>query len=289
MPIINTATMRDFLRRSITANANRNKLNGLRAELGFRAHLTALGYADRVSQGGWIFRRCQEEFGTRTIVVFPEVILPDIDYPVARPAPQIPLGLHTVCATFQQTGIHAYFCFGSVERENDADSVRWSALRLGVPMNVPAVQFPEHFDDFFVERDRRHNFLANNADLAWLPDASVAGEFSKECLRIAFRNRYLAEDSDVDGIFWGDQFTYPIEIKEKTVANDGQLGDWFGLDVGPFVKLAYYAAKRGNLNSLFVVHEIDDEQTRNHVGWWFVRFEELARLDRKSTRLNSSH
>jgi hypothetical protein len=50
------------------------------------------------------------------------------------------------------------------------------------------------------------------------------------------------------------------------------------LDVGPFVKLAHYAARRGNLHSLFVVREIADLETRELVNWWFITFHELARF-----------
>jgi len=42
------------------------------------------------------------------------------------------------------------------------------------------------------------------------------------------------------------------------------------------VKLAYYAAKRGNLHSLFVVREIDNEQDRNLVAWRYITFDQLA-------------
>ena len=86
----------------------------------------------------------------------------------------------------------------------------------------------------------------------------------------------MAEVSDVDGIFWGERFTYPIEIKEKTVASDNKVGKYFGLDIGPFVKLAFYAAKKGNLHSLFVVKEIDHESTRDLVNWWAITYDRLA-------------
>lgn len=86
----------------------------------------------------------------------------------------------------------------------------------------------------------------------------------------------MAEVSDIDGILWGEQYTYPIEIKEKTPGNDSKLGDYFGLDVGPFVKLAFYAAKKGNLHSLFIVREIDNEATRGLVAWWFITFDKMA-------------
>jgi hypothetical protein len=87
---------------------------------------------------------------------------------------------------------------------------------------------------------------------------------------------HLLEVSDVDGIFWGQQHTYPIEIKEKTAAVDNRLGEYFGIDVGPFVKLAYYAAKKGNLHSLFVVREIADVASRALRTWWCITFETLA-------------
>ena len=100
--------------------------------------------------------------------------------------------------------------------------------------------------------------------------------FTKEHLRVAFQNQFMCEMSDIDGIFWGQQYTYPIEIKEKTAANDSKLGDYFGLDVGPFVKLAFYAAKKGNLHSLFFVREINNTIDRELVNWWFIAFDKLA-------------
>ncbi len=84
--------------------------------------------------------------------------------------------------------------------------------------------------------------------------------------------------SDIDGIIWGQQYTYPIEIKEKTVAPDNKLGPYFGLDVGPFVKLAFYAAKKGNLHSLFFVREINNTDDRELVNWWFITFDTLAQF-----------
>jgi hypothetical protein len=111
-----------------------------------------------------------------------------------------------------------------------------------------------------------------------IPAVALAEEFSKEHLRVAFNNPFMAEVSDVDGIFWGQRFTYPLEIKEKTPANDARLGDYFGLDVGPFVKLAHYAARQGNLHSLFVVREINNQEERALVGWRFITFEQLARF-----------
>jgi len=104
----------------------------------------------------------------------------------------------------------------------------------------------------------------------------VGEEFSKEHLRVTFQDRFISELVDIDGIFWGERYTYPIEIKEKTQAQSPNLGSYFGLDLGPFVKLAFYAARRGNLRSLFIVREIDTVEDRNLVNWWYITFEDLA-------------
>jgi hypothetical protein len=56
------------------------------------------------------------------------------------------------------------------------------------------------------------------------------------------------------------------------------MGPYFGLDVGPFVKLAFYAAKRGNLHSLYIVREIDNVEERNLVQWWFITFDHMAQF-----------
>lgn len=44
------------------------------------------------------------------------------------------------------------------------------------------------------------------------------------------------------------------------------------------MKLAFYAAKRGNLHSIFVVREIDSPETRNVVNWWFITFDQMAQF-----------
>lgn len=86
----------------------------------------------------------------------------------------------------------------------------------------------------------------------------------------------MSEVSDIDSIIWGNRFTYPVEIKEKTSANDSTVGDYFGIDVGPFVKLTHFSARKGNMNSLFIVREIVDKAKRDLKNWWFIPFDELA-------------
>lgn len=263
--------MRAFLSRSLSS-VNRNKVNGLLAELDFRRFVEGLGLGDRVSPGGWIARNTRQDYGHHHVAIFPEAIQPDTPYPVGqRGTPGG--GLHSVAAILRQAGIRPYFC----SPEIDSGEVCWFAKELGVPYETPFEAFPDCISGF-APRTRRFNHLKWKADASLIPDEGVAEEFSKEHVRVAFADQFFSEMSDIDGVFYADANTYPLEIKEKTVARDNNRGDYFGLDVGPFAKLAFYASRMSHLRSLFVVREIDDVATRNLVEWWFITFEKLAQF-----------
>ena len=267
--------MRAFLNKSISS-INRNKLNGLLAEIDFRHYLINNGFDGRVSPGGWI-ARCvgQNYFGHNTVVFFPELTETNKSYSHDRALPDPPHGLHTICATFHQIGIISYYCAPEISFDGGEFNTRWQAVQLGLPVRETYKPFPSLIQGF-PKRDRRYNFLKYHTDVSAIPEEAVPEEFSKENIRISFQNEYMAEMSDVDGIIWGKQYTYPVEIKEKTAAIDNRVGEYFGIDVGPFVKLAYYAAKRGNLHSLFVVREIADINSRQLVNWWAIKFDQMA-------------
>lgn len=276
MSTIDLESMRQYLSKSYPS-LNKNKLHGLLAEIDFRRHLESIGFpSSRVSVGGWIARSTGEgAFAHTTVAMFPETIRPGQDYSVGRDLPTPSAGLHTICATFHQIGIQSYFCAPTVSAADDPTSISWNCRQLGLPYDVPYAPFPQSLSGF-QRRPRRYTFLRHTTNVASVPAEAIPEEFTKEHLRISFHTHFLAEISDIDGILWGRSLTYPLEIKEKTVALDRRLGPYFGLDIGPFVKLAFYAAKRGNLHSIFVVREIDTVTNRNLVGWWFVKFEQLA-------------
>lgn len=269
--------MRAYLSTSI-ASLNQNKLNGLLAEIDLRNYLTGLGYAGRVSRGGWLLRTKGENiFGDSTIALFPEILDPSQTYPTDRVLPPPETGLFTIGATLQQCAIPNFYCAATIGAAEQTATLQWQAFRLGLPGQqtyAPLVPTMQNFG--FAPRNQNYNFLRYNADVTGIPDAAVPEEFTKEHLRIAFNTPYMAEISDIDGLFWGNQFTYPMEIKEKTAATSTDMGPYFGLDVGPFAKLAFYAAKRGNLRSLYVVREIDNTTDRNLVGWLYVTFDDLV-------------
>ena len=270
--------MQQFLTKSISS-LNKNKINGLKAEVDLRKYLFQIGFGDKISPGGWIARRDGSgEFGHRTVVFFPETIEANKDYSESQKLSEPALGLHTICATFHQTGIAAYFCSPKILKKNDPNSIVWYAKQLGLPTEQPYKEFPGCLSDDFRKRSRNYNFLRYESDVSSIPQNALQEEFSKESIRVSFQSLFMAEVSDVDGIFWGQQYTYPLEIKEKTAAENKKLGKFFGLDLGPFVKLAYYASKRSNLHSLFIVREIDSGEKRNLIDWWFITYEKLAQF-----------
>jgi hypothetical protein len=279
MATLSLEAMRTYLSRSIT-NLNQNKLRGLLAEVDLRSYLAERGFGNRISRGGWIVRtKGPAIFGQSTVALFPEIPDPVADYAVDRVLPYPDPGLHTICATFHQSGISSFFCAATVAETDNPASLCWSAIQLGVPVPQPYAPLIERLAGTgFVLRSRNYNFLRYTADAGIIPGPAVPEEFAKEHLRITFNARYMAEISDIDGLFWGNQHTYPIEIKEKAPADSDDMGLYFGLDIGPFVKLAYYAAKRGNLHSLYVVREIDNATDRNLVRWSYITFDHLAQF-----------
>ena len=248
------------------------------AEIDLRNTLINLGYGGRISQGGWIMRNVGANvFGHQTSVLFPETIVPNVDYTAGRVLQDPPIALHTICSTMHQIGVHSFYCVPTIGVDNDTSSISWEAKQLGIPIVQPYAPLIPAIPNFSA-RGRRYNFLRYNTNATLIPPASLPEEFTKEHLRVNFQNSFMSEMSDIDGILWGQQYTYPIEIKEKTAGSDNKVGDFFGIDVGPFVKLAFYAAKKGNLHSLFFVREINDTVNRQLVNWWFITFDQLAQF-----------
>lgn len=278
MSTMSQQAMVSYLSKSISS-INANKINGLLAEVDFRNQLALMNLGQQVSAGGWVVRsEGPGTFAHHTIAFFPRTIDPSVPYLAGRTFPAPPNNLHTICSTLHQIGIHSYFCEPEIAIVNDPSSISWQAQQLGVPATQPHVTFPLQLNTFN-RRAKKYNFLKyNTVNANLIPAQSIPEEFSKEHLRITFQNQYMSEISDIDGIFWGQHVTYPLEIKEKTAASDKRVGEYFGIDVGPFVKLAHYAARKGNLNSLFFVREINNTTARQLVDWWFITFENLARF-----------
>ena len=176
--------------------------------------------------------------------------------------------------SLRQIGVESYYCVPYFPRSQEPEKVEWTLFEMGSPSH--GVKDLSSAMKNFPSRTSRYNFLRYSSDPSVIPQSSLPVEFTKELLRVSVSGFYIAEVSDIDGVFWGKNIAYPLEIKEKTIASDRKIGDYFGIDVGPFTKLAFYAARRGNMHSLFIVRQIRDTAKRDLVAWRFIEFEEIA-------------
>jgi hypothetical protein len=266
--------MRKYVKKSLS---NDNKRNGILAEAEFRMFLTHLGMATKASPGGWIMRSARDaSLPKRSFVAFPNDIEPDRDYTATSDLAPPPHGMQAVASVFHQHGIEAFAAGATIAKKNDAASIQWYVKQLGLPHIGPWEAFPGVLDQF-VPRTRKYNFLRYSVRTKAIPDKLIPDVFAKEHLRIAVQNNFFVELSDVDAVFFGKHRVYPVEIKEKTRGADPS-GEFFGLDVGPFVKLAFYTAHRNDMDSVFVVREIEDTRSRRLKAWWIITFDEIARV-----------
>ncbi|PSD44211.1 hypothetical protein C7E23_03030 [Elizabethkingia anophelis] len=75
----------------------------------------------------------------------------------------------------------------------------------------------------------------------WSDTATVTELFWKEYARYFLHRQFLVSSNDLDFFIVGNSGrAYPIEFKSKTAAVDNSLGDWFGIDIGPFSKLSFF-------------------------------------------------
>jgi len=266
--------MRQFLSRSYSS-VNRNKVNGIYAEVAFYNHLAGLGYGDKLSPGGWIIRPTRvARFGLGSVAVFPDGVPAGKELPVDRLAPPIPPSVEHAATFLRHAGIATYFCYPVEE----GGPLRWIGVKRGDASPPPASDILHLLERSFVQQMRFYNYLRHHSDVTPLNDEAILEQFPLESLRIYIRTKYYAEISDIDRLIWGQQTIYPVEVKEKTrPPSDRNIGDWFGLDVGPFTKLAFFKAWYGQLDALFVVREIKSETDRSLVQWWVTNTTDIAK------------
>jgi hypothetical protein len=298
MTSVDLHTAREFLREHLSTGKknkpNRNKINGLRAERDFFRYLTDSGLGDSTTAGGWLFRTDAKKsghFGSDNIALIPETLIIGEEYSsvhTSHPSEAVV----QACTRLHMLEIAAYYCVPLVYGADR--KIKWMGKRLGTTRGADKFIDLQEIGELhsFAPRERKapkpsayykdHNTELQNIE--YLGYDNLSEVFTHEHLFRSFRELFTSEASDFDCIFAGRSKSYPVEIKEKTVGNDslkngtpGLMGEYFGLDMSPFIKLAFFANKAQNMDSLFVVREIDSVETRNLVAWWAITFEEITR------------
>jgi hypothetical protein len=148
----------------------------------------------------------------------------------------------------------------------------------GTFISVPISAIFQNFPLRIGNKGMRCNVLnrINSNVFPWNTSSITAELFWFEYSRYYIQTQYIISNNDLDLFVIGPSgAAYPVEIKSKTPANDKALGDWFGIDMGPFAKLSFFTANAMNTDALYVVEEVD--AGRNHVGWYGIRFTVLVK------------
>jgi hypothetical protein len=245
-----------------------NKIPGLMAELDFATMLEGMGYGDRLVRGGWIVEPESPEFYSKRVALFPA--------PFGAASTEPPIPVVTTAQYLRGAGMRTLYC---VPLAVAGTSVTWGAAEMSGPTVGSPHPLVEEFSQF---PHRQRGYSKRTADADVSPLGAVAARelevlFARESMLDAIRSDRLVVANDLDYLVWGKKSTYPLEIKEKTSADGGKIGRFFGLDIGPFSKLACFEASGSGHDSLFVVREIEDRESRRLKAWHMIRFGDLCR------------
>lgn len=280
------------------SSINDNKIKGIVAELAFKSFLSQ--QAIHYIPGGWIMspgNKSLNEVPTRQkICLLPRSTTFSWQGTTALAAAPVTPAEIAAYNYFRQVGVRAYLVCPSQVAEANFNIPQPSNgnLRAVYPRNYslefksisPAGQLQANsVRDIFSEfptrtgnsglRCSKINRLGANQP-PWNDNDAIARLFWFEYIRYFVQVDYLVSNNDLDLFILGPSGScFPVELKSKTVANDNILGDWFGIDMGPYAKLAFFTANAMNTDALYVVQEVSTN--RDHVEWYGIRFTELVK------------
>ena len=285
------------------ASANQNKVNGILTEVRFKSLLTS--HNVHWTPGGWILtpgNNSKTTLPTRSkVCLIPQ--LPAFPWlPAQAPNPCPSLTQVSAFSFFKQMGVDAYFAQSSGAIPNSfalptpsSSRTATSPVRpasypasIGVQLVqiqptgpaavVPDAQVFSNFPGRSGARGLRAYPLGrlDRSSSPWTSPSVVAELFWFEYVRYYFNRTYLQSNNDLDLFIHGPSGrVYPVEVKGKTPAYDNSIGEWFGIDIGPFAKFSFFTANSNNNDALYVVEEVTPQ--RNHVAWHAITFTELVK------------
>lgn len=281
------------------SSINDNKLKGIYAEIQFKTFL--LENNVHFLPGGWILAP-----GKNTLVTIPglyKICLIPIEHNFSWARPQgvnqfigpTPAAI-SAYNYFRQLGVTTYFLFP--DNVDECNFILPSRSERGRPAH-----YPKPYNLIFKtinprgEYERREfqdvmtNFPERNGNIGlrcnpvgrinpleppWTDVAMVQGLFWFEYARYYCQVDYLVSNNDLDMFLIGQSGNpYPVELKSKQAANDINIGEWFGFDIGPFAKMAFFTSNSMNTDALYVVQEVNED--REHINWLGIRFTDLVK------------
>ena len=279
------------------SSINENKLKGINAEIRLEAYLNSDAIRpmfDYIIPGGWILSP------GKNININPTTKGRLAILPIPKPFSWtqglgvIPFTAQVLAESyFRQVGIKTYFTFfetnGNVQIENGFSIPVAMNYQISYPLEfykigangLDQVQLPQVTSNFSARngligmRAYKLNRINRN-DTTWCNTNIVTQLFWKEYARYYLHRQFLVSSNDLDFFIVGKSGrAYPIEFKSKTVVVDNSIGDWFGIDVGPFSKLSFFVSLSNNMEALYVVEEID--AIGDTLQWWGIKFYQLLK------------
>ncbi|HEY3372389.1 MAG TPA: hypothetical protein VGK10_16155 [Prolixibacteraceae bacterium] len=279
------------------SSINQNKLKGINAENRFDSYLNSAAIRplfDYIIPGGWIISP------GKNININPTTIGRIAILPISKPfswtqgSRIFPFTAQVLAESyFRQVGITTYFVYyetqGNVQVENAFVIPSKGTYPISYPLEffriggngLAPVTLAEVTRNFSPRRGslgmRAYSLnRINRQHPTWSDTHIVTDLFWKEYARYYLHKKFLVSSNDLDFFIIGKSGrAYPIEFKSKTVVVDNKIGDWFGIDIGPFSKLSFFVSLSNNMEALYFVEEIDSNG--NTIQWWGIRFSMLLK------------
>lgn len=279
------------------SSINENKIKGINAEIRFEAYLNSPAIRtlfDYIIPGGWIISPGRNTHINPTTIGRIAILPIPTSFSWTQRLDPIPFTAQVLAESyFKQVGITTYF----VKFDTNGQAQIENTFTLPVTGNYP-ISYPLDFYKIGANglfqvslADVTNNFTTRNGlrgmrayELnridrtipVWNNTATVSELFWKEYSRYFLHRQFLVSSNDLDFFIVGKSGrAYPIEFKSKTVAIDASLGDWFGIDVGPFSKLSFFVSLSNNMEALYFVEEVDVNGST--IEWWGIKFSELLK------------
>lgn len=279
------------------SSINLNKIKGINAEIRFEAYLNSPAVSplfDYIIPGGWILspgRNTNINPTTRGRIAILPIPTSFSWSPGLNP---LPFAAQVIAESyFRQVGITTYFVKfdtqGNVQIENAFDIPAQGNYNTSYPLEfykvganglvqVAIAQVTANFTARNGLRGMRAYALnrINRNVPPWNNNILITDLFWKEYSRYFLHRQFLVSSNDLDFFIIGKSGrAYPIEFKSKTPVIDASLGDWFGIDIGPFSKLSFFVSLSNNMEALYFVEEVDANGAT--VEWWGVKFSHLLK------------
>lgn len=274
-----------------------NKIKGINAEIRFEAYLNSpliRPLFDYIIPGGWIISPGKNTYINPTTNGRIAILPIPTSFSWTQGLTSIPFTAQVLAESyFKQVGIITYFVkfdtngqaqiediFALPEKRNYQISYSLDFYKIGANglAQVPLTNVTSNFT-------RRNGMLGMRAyDLnrvdrtipVWNNTALVTELFWKEYARYFIHRQFLVSSNDLDFFIVGKSGkAYPIEFKSKTAVMDNYIGDWFGIDIGPFSKLSFFVSLSNNMEALYFVEEVDTNGIT--IEWWGIKFSELLK------------